>query len=124
MSSVSVGRRLALLVALLVLAGQAWLSLSGVVARVGEARGLARWLQTGAELAAGLLSVAGLIATIRPGRSGTRVMLAWAVAVPLATGPSSVVWGHATVAVGLLVAGLTLLLALGVVWLWRWALAV
>ena len=112
-------RRAFLALALLLLVAQAWTSLSGGTQRIPESHTIGRQTQTAAEIACGLLSLLGVLATFRGRRWLRLVQWCWVCSIPLVAGPSSVLWGRATPLRGLVISGAALLAALGVLGLWR-----
>jgi len=108
-----------LAVALLILLGQAWISLSGAPQRLPESRTPGQDLQTGFEIAGGLLSLLAVATTFWRRAWAPWVLAGWVFSVTLASGLASAVWARAGLARSLITGGATLLVALGVTWLWR-----
>lgn len=114
-----VGRRLLLVVAVACLLVVAWATISGGLRQLDRARTLGQRVETGVQLACGLLSLLTVLTAFVRRRWGPGVGAAWSIALATAAGLSSLVWGPPSVSVGLVFAALTLLLALGIVRLLR-----
>jgi len=118
-----VARRIFLAVAVLLLLGLAWTGVSGGVHQVRQSHTPGQWIQTTAQLGYGILSLLSVLTAFRGRRWGPTVLTCWVVSVTIAAGFAAVVWGGTTVGVGLVSAGVSLLVALAIVWLLRAGLA-
>jgi hypothetical protein len=116
-------RRVLLAVAVLLLVGLSWTGLSGGLHQVPQSHRLGERIQTVAQLAYGLLSLLSIVTTFRWRRWAPAVLVCWAISVMTAGGFASVVWGGTTLAIGLLSAAATLLIALAIIWLLHTGLA-
>lgn len=97
----------------------AWTGLVGGPQQLPLARTTGQLLETIVQITYGILSLASIV-TIVWHRPWSRVVrLAWAVSMMLVAGLASVVWGGTSLGIGLVSAGCTLLIALGVIWLLR-----
>jgi len=118
-----VGRRIFLAVAVLVLLGLAWIGVSGGVHQIPHSHTPGQWIQTVAQLGYGILSLLSVLTSFRGRRWRPPILTCWVGSVTIAAGFAAVVWGGTTVGVGVVSAGVSLLIALAVVWLLRAGLA-
>lgn len=123
MSLLPVVRRLLLASGTLLLIAVAWAALSGGLHQLPRSRTLGQGVETTVQLACGLLSLLSVLTCFRWRRWGPPVLAAWAISLTTAAGISSVVWGPASLLVGLVFAAGALLLALAIIWLLRAGLA-
>jgi hypothetical protein len=109
-------RRLLLAVTALFLLLLAWTGLTGGLHDLSTARTMGQQLQAVTQGTYGVLS--GLaVATLVWGRRWRAVILgAWAASLTVAAGLAAVVWGDASIGIGILSAAATLLLALAIIW--------
>ena len=111
-------RRPFLLVGVLVLLGLTWLGVSGGLHQLPRSHSPGEWVQSLAQLGYGTLSLLGVLTRFR-GRQGRVIVWLWLVSMLIAAGLAPVVWGGASVGIGLVSAGAVLLVAPGIVWLVR-----
>ena len=113
------GRRLLLACTVAGLLGVAWLALSGGLRQLGRSDTLGRRVETGVQIACGLLSLLTVLTSFWWRRAAPRVRAGWAVSLAAAAGLSSLVWGPPQLSVGLIFAAGMLLVALAVLRLLR-----
>lgn len=112
-------RRTFAAVAAVLLLALTWFGVSDGVQQLPESHTPAEWIQSVAQLSYGVLSLLYLLTSVRTGR-GTRLILwAWVVSLAIAAGLAPVVWGQASVKIGLASAAIVVLVAFGIVWLLR-----
>jgi hypothetical protein len=105
--------------AMLLLAAIAWGALSGGVRQIPESRTLGQRLETGVQLACGVLSLLGLLTCFWWRRTRSATLTTWTVSLVTTAFLSSLVWGPPSLVVGLALAALTLLVAQAIIWLLR-----
>ena len=116
-------RRVFLAVAVLLLLGLTWTGVSGGLHQIPQSHTPGEWIQTIAQLGYGMLSLLSVLTSVRGRRWGPPILACWVVSVTIAAGLAAVVWGGTTVGVGVVSAGVSLLVALAIVWLLRAGLA-
>ncbi len=116
-------RRTFVAVAILLLLLLTWLGVYGGVHQIPQSHTLGRGIQTVAQLSYGVLSILAVLTGYRKGRWGRLILGGWVVSITIAGGLAPVVWGGASVGIGLVSAAAVVALALGIVWLLRAGLA-
>jgi len=114
-----VSRHTLLAAAMLLLVILAWMTLSSGLDQIPRSRTFGQRVETIAQLACGVLSLASAVTCLRWRRWGAQIRAAWAASLTTAAGLSSLVWGPPSLLVGLVFAAAALLLALGVIRLVR-----
>jgi len=104
---------------MLLLAAIAWGTLSGGLRQIPESRTLGQRVETGVQLACGVLSVLSLLTCFWWRRTRSATLTAWTVSLVTTAFLSSLVWGPPALLVGLGLAALTLLVARAIIWLLR-----
>ena len=80
-------------IVVLLLLGLTWTGLRGGLHQVSESRMFGEQLQTGAQIAYGLLSLLSVVTTFRGRRWNRLIVATRAVSITLAAGLAAVVWG-------------------------------
>lgn len=96
----------------------AWVGLSGGLRQIPQSATVGQRAQSIAQVTYGGLSVLMVIGVLWR-RRWAPIQVCWTASTTVAGGLAPVVWGGSGLAVGLLAAGATLLIALGIVWLVR-----
>jgi hypothetical protein len=96
-----------------------WGTISGGLHQVPRSLTIGQRVETGVQLACGLLSLLTVITSFWWRRSGRAVRTAWATSLAATAGVSSLVWGPPDAIVGLAFAALALLVALAIIRLLR-----
>lgn len=117
------GRQALLLGVLACLLIVAWATLSGGVRQYPRSGTLGQRVETGVQLACGLLSLLTVLTAFRLRRWGPGVRAGWAISLAASAGLSALVWGPPSPAVGLVFAAAMLLVAMAVLRLLRAGLA-
>jgi hypothetical protein len=112
-------RRLLFGLAVLSLLALAWIGFSGGWSQLSEAHTLGQKTQTVCQFAYGLFALLSVVTTFRGHRWSPVSYAGWTVSITLAGGLAPVVWGDASVAIGLLSGLATLLVALALIGLLR-----
>ncbi len=112
-------RRTFAAVAAVLLLALTWFGVSGGVRELPQAHAPAERIQSVAQLSYGVLSLLYLLTSVRTGRGARLVLVAWVVSLAIAAGLAPVVWGQASVKIGLASAAIAALLAFGIVALLR-----
>jgi hypothetical protein len=107
-----------LVLAVGILLGLTWVGLSGGLRQLPQSVTTGQKAQSAAQIAYGVLSLL-MIASALWRRQWALVQACWVASTTVAGGLAPVVWGGSSLALGLLSAGATLLIALGTVWLVR-----
>lgn len=116
-------RHIPLACATLLLMTVAWMTLSGGLHQIPRSRTLGQRVETTVQLACGLLSLLSVLTSFWWRRWSRPVLAAWAISLAAAAGLSSLVWGPPSLIVGLVLAALSLLVALATMRLLRAGLA-
>lgn len=112
-------RRISLAVAMLFLLALAWQALAGGFGQIPRCYTIGQQLETIVQFICGLLSLLSVLTYFRWRRAGRPILVAWAISFTSTAGISSLVWGPPSLAVGLAFAAIALLLALGIIRLFR-----
>ena len=115
-SLLPVARRILLGGAVLLLIRLAWEALAGGLRQWPRSRTTGQKVETGVQLACGLLSVLTVLTCFRWRRWAAPVRTTWAASLAAAAGLSSLVWGPPMPVVGLLFALAALLAARAILW--------
>lgn len=116
-------RRTLLVVALVFLMVVAWGTLAGATQQLPRAVTLGQRVETAVQLLCGLLSLLAVATCFWRRQWAVLVRAAWAGSVAVTGGLSAFVWGPPMPGVALLLAAVALLIALGVNWMLKAALA-
>jgi hypothetical protein len=112
--------RVLLGIAILLLLGLAYAGIDGGFDQLSQTdKTLGQQVQTVTQLAFGVLSIAVIAVWFWARQWSRPVLVAWAVSLGLAGGLAPVVWGEATIPIGILSGVASLLIAGGIVWLLR-----
>ena len=114
-------RRGVLVVAVPLLAAVAWGSLTGGLHQLPKAQTFGQRVETGIQFVCSLLSIAAVVVCFWWRRWAPAVRRAWAVSLAITGGLSALVWGPPMPAIALVFGAATLLVALGINWVLRWA---
>jgi hypothetical protein len=101
--------------AVLALAVLTWGAISGGLRQIPRSNTPGRQVETGVQLACGVLSLLAVVTCFRLRRWAFPVRAAWAISLALTVGLSSVVWGPPLPIVGLVFAAGAFLVALVVI---------
>ncbi|MEP6999398.1 MAG: hypothetical protein ABI969_02895 [bacterium] len=112
-------RRTLLVIAVIIFLTLTWLGITGGVGELSEAHTPGQVAQVFNQLAYGVFALLSVVATFWFRRWARWMLAGFAITVTLAGGLASVVWGGTSLAVGVLSAGATLPVALGIAWLLR-----
>jgi hypothetical protein len=112
-------RRALLTVAVILFLALAWLGVTGGVSELSEAHSPGQVAQVVNQLAYGVFALLSVVTTFWFRRWALWMLACFAVAVTLAAGLASVVWGGTSFGIGVVSAGAALLVALGLGWLLR-----
>jgi len=112
-------RRALRTLALFFLLGFAWLGLRGGISNLADSHSLGQKAQTFTQFAYGVFAALGVVTTFLGRRWNSLVIGAWAVAITLAAGLASAVWGGTSVVIAVLSGAAALLIALVITWLLR-----
>jgi hypothetical protein len=104
---------------MLLLAALAWGTLSGGVRQIPQSHTLGQRLETGVQLACGVLSLLSVLTCFWWRRTRSATFTAWTVSLVTTAFLSSLVWGPPSLLVGLTFAALSLLVARAIIWLLR-----
>lgn len=116
-------RRTVLVSVLLVLAAVAWGTLTGALQQLPRAQTLGQRIETAIQLVCACLSLLALVTCFWKRRWAPAVRAGWAASLPITAGLSALVWGPPLPGIALLFAAGTLLVALALNWVLRWAQA-
>jgi hypothetical protein len=119
---VILGRTLSLVlfvVALLLLAALAYSGIAGGLDQWSQEMTRGQRLQTITQFLYGGLSVVVIVTAFTWKRAARAAQMTWAIALALAGGLASVVWGETSVLIGVVSGAAALLVALGILWLLR-----
>ena len=116
-------RYLCLGIALLFLVGLGYVGLRNGLAEWSHADSTGQRLASVTEALYGLLGLVAGVGLVTRRTWTVPVVVAWAVSVTMTAGLAPVVWGGAGLWAGVAAAAATILVALGVIWLARRALA-
>ena len=116
-------RRILLACATLFLIVLAWGTMSGGLRQIPRSLTRGQRVETGVQLACGLLSLLTGITCFWWRRWGPRVRILWAASLAATAGLSSFVWGPPDLFVGLTFAAVALLVALSIIRMLRVGLA-
>ena len=108
---------------MLLLLAVAWAALSGGLSQLPRSLTIGQQVETGMQLACGLLSLLSVLTCFRWRRWNRSVLVAWTISLMTAAGLSSLVWGPPMLSIGLAFGAGALLLALVIIWLLRVGLA-
>jgi len=117
-------RRLSLGTALLFLLGLGFVGLRNGLAEWSQANTIGQRLASVTEALYGVLGLVAGAGLLTRRRWTVPVVVAWAVSITITAGLAPVVWGGAGLLAGVAAAAATALIASGVIWLARRALAV
>src|SRR5262245_36841973 len=108
-------------IGVLAILGLGWTGFQGTIeiARRSDAVTIGQKLQTMAQFAFGLFGVLSVVCLFWARRWQRVMLVAWMIAVTLAGGLAPVVWGGATVGIGLLSGAASWLIAMLITWLMR-----
>ena len=112
-------RRVLFVVVALALLGLTWSGLHGAVDEWGHSRTFGQIVQTVTQFAFGLFALLTLVTTIRGRRWNSAMSAGLIVSLGLSGGLGAVVWGDASVLIGLIAALASAAIGLGIVWLAR-----
>jgi hypothetical protein len=112
-------RRLALVLALLLLLGLTWTGVSGGLQQIPESQSSGQKAQSIFQLAYGVFGLSCFLTTFWVRHWGSLLQICWALSLSLAGGFASVVWGGTSLGIGLLSGGAALLIAVATLWLLR-----
>jgi len=112
-------RHALLALAILSLLPLAWSGFAGALSQLPDSHTLGQKFQTACQFAYACFALLSVATTFRARRWSSASYAAWAVSLTLAGGLAAVVWGDASVAVGLVSGLASLGIALGLIWLLR-----
>ena len=95
----------------------AWLGLRGGIQQWPESHSLGQKVQTGAQLAYGILSLLAVASVARTAGFTRVVRLSWLVTITIAAGMAPLVWGDGAWGAGLVAGLAALLVGLLILWL-------
>jgi hypothetical protein len=107
----------------LLLVRLAWEAIAGGLRQLPRSRTVGQKVETGVQLACGLLSLMTVLTCFRWRRWAPPVRTAWSISLATAAGLSSLVWGPRMPGIGLIFAAGALLVARTIIWALRTALA-
>lgn len=110
---------LASAVAVLFLTILAWWALEGAFRQWSHSNTIGQQLETVIQFICGILSFITIITLFRWKEMARTIRLAWAISFVSTAGLSSLVWGPPMPVVSLAFAGVSLLMACGVIWIIR-----
>jgi hypothetical protein len=116
-------RRSLLVVALLLLMALAFETLTGAIQQMSRARTFGQQAETAIQLLCSALSLLVVVTCFRVRQWTYAVRAAWAASLAATAGLSALAWGPPMLGVALLGAACTLLVALGLIWVLKTALA-
>jgi len=108
-------------IAILMFLGLAWTGISGGLNQLPESLALGQKIQTGAQLAYGILSLVALGAWFWARRWSPVAFTAWEICLAIAAGLAVVVWGDETVVVGVVTGVASFAIGWGIAWLLRFS---
>lgn len=115
-SGLTSGRRGLAAAALLALLAIAYLALAGALRQLGRPLTLGQCIETGMQLASGILALLVMLTPWRGRRLRWPIRAAWAITLAAAAGLSSLVWGPPMPLTAVAFAGIALGAAALVVW--------
>jgi hypothetical protein len=107
--------------AILIILGLAWTGITGGLNQLSESPGLGQKIQTGTQLAYGILSLVALAAWFWARRWSGVAFTTWGICLAMAAGLAAVVWGDETVVVGVLTGVAGFVIGWGIAWLLRYS---
>lgn len=112
--------RLALLVVVGVfLLAMAWHGVNQAIAQFPESKTTGQIAQTFTQLGFGVFALLSLVTTFWGRRWNSLMLAGWTVSVTLAAGLATVVWGGASLLIGVASGAVTFLIGFGTAWLLR-----
>jgi hypothetical protein len=110
-----VARRIGLAGATLLLLIVAWWAVSGAIQQIPRSHSFGQRVETGVQLACGVLSLLVVLTCFRWRRWSRAIRIAWAISLAAVAGLSSMVWGPPMPLIALLSAAFAVLVAWAVI---------
>ena len=97
----------------------AWNGVVGGIGQVSSSLTVGQWVETAVQLAYGIFAALCVLTSFAVRRWAPLAQTGWVVTASTAGGLASVVWGDASVTVGLASGAASILITVGIVWLLR-----